>query len=326
MQPTTAGTQAREFLPGAGGLPAGVFQASATYTSKPSVAYYQRDGLGSVVGLAGSAGTGPAVAVPSGYDAWGTPSGLNDRDDTYGLPLAYTGLPYDTSAGGLTWAHARWYDASQGRMLSRDPLGGELAAPTSQNRYAYALDNPTTYSDPSGLSPAVQGPVQTSDLVACTSCVTPFDASKSQQIAASTAVNLTDVGLTLVAEAGVVAWGGGEIAGAIALLFGILGAEFAIVGQFFQGQANHPTNDAAYWNADNLNQLRLQAIAFLMTLFIIAIAAALIAFGAEQLGLGVWLVAFAFAQLVLMSIVQSVMHDEIAALPSGGGMSAGNVV
>ena len=88
VQPTTAGTQAREFLPGAGGLPAGVFQASATYTSKPSVAYYQRDGLGSVVGLAGSVGTGPAVAVPSGYDAWGTPSGLSDRDDTYGLPLA----------------------------------------------------------------------------------------------------------------------------------------------------------------------------------------------------------------------------------------------
>jgi len=42
-------------------------------------------------------------------------------------------------------------------MLSRDPLGGGLKAPTSQNRYAYALDNPTTYSDPSGLSPVVSG-------------------------------------------------------------------------------------------------------------------------------------------------------------------------
>lgn len=37
-------------------------------------------------------------------------------------------------------------------MLSRDPLGGGLAAPASQNRYAYALDNPTTFMDPSGLS------------------------------------------------------------------------------------------------------------------------------------------------------------------------------
>lgn len=37
-------------------------------------------------------------------------------------------------------------------MLSRDPLGGSLPAPSSQNRYAYALDNPWTYVDPSGMS------------------------------------------------------------------------------------------------------------------------------------------------------------------------------
>lgn len=35
-------------------------------------------------------------------------------------------------------------------MLSRDPLGGGLRAPMSQNRYAYAMENPTMCSDPRG--------------------------------------------------------------------------------------------------------------------------------------------------------------------------------
>ena len=53
-------------------------------------------------------------------------------DDTYGLPLAYMGLPCDQEAAGLRYAHARWYDASQGRFLSRDPLGGTLIAVTAR--------------------------------------------------------------------------------------------------------------------------------------------------------------------------------------------------
>ncbi len=35
--------------------------------------------------------------------------------------------------------------------------GGGLVAPQSQHRRACALDNPTTYSDPSGLSPVIGG-------------------------------------------------------------------------------------------------------------------------------------------------------------------------
>lgn len=40
------------------------------------------------------------------YDAWGAPSGLNDSDDTNGLPLGYLGLPYDQEAGNLSYARA----------------------------------------------------------------------------------------------------------------------------------------------------------------------------------------------------------------------------
>ncbi|MGH9354082.1 MAG: hypothetical protein ACRD2G_18285, partial [Terriglobia bacterium] len=36
--------------------------------------------------------------------------------------------------------------------LTPDPLGGDISNPQSLNRYAYALNNPTTLTDPTGLS------------------------------------------------------------------------------------------------------------------------------------------------------------------------------
>ena len=45
---------------------------------------------------------------------------------------------------------ARYYDPSTGRFISRDPLNGSLTNPQSQNPYAYSLNNPINYSDPSG--------------------------------------------------------------------------------------------------------------------------------------------------------------------------------
>ncbi len=48
---------------------------------------------------------------------------------------------------------ARRYDPPPGRWLTPDPLGGDLTNPQSLNRYAYALNNPTTLIDPLGLQP-----------------------------------------------------------------------------------------------------------------------------------------------------------------------------
>jgi Mannosyl-glycoprotein endo-beta-N-acetylglucosaminidase len=39
-----------------------------------------------------------------------------------------------------------------GRWLTPDPMGGDLTNPQSLNRYAYALNNPETLADPSGLT------------------------------------------------------------------------------------------------------------------------------------------------------------------------------
>src|ERR1039458_8621638 len=47
----------------------------------------------------------------------------------------------------------RYYPNYQGRWLSPDPLAGDISNPQSLNRYAYALNNPTTLTDPTGLCP-----------------------------------------------------------------------------------------------------------------------------------------------------------------------------
>jgi len=47
----------------------------------------------------------------------------------------------------------RFYSATYGRWLSPDPLAGDITNPQSLNRYAYALNNPVTFADPSGLGP-----------------------------------------------------------------------------------------------------------------------------------------------------------------------------
>jgi uncharacterized protein RhaS with RHS repeats len=47
---------------------------------------------------------------------------------------------------------ARYYGAGLSRFLSTDPVGGKVRQPQSWNRYAYVLNNPLAYIDPSGES------------------------------------------------------------------------------------------------------------------------------------------------------------------------------
>jgi RHS repeat-associated protein len=54
---------------------------------------------------------------------------------------------------GLDFAGARYHSSSQGRFLSIDPLlsTGQATDPQTWNRYAYALNNPLYYTDPTGM-------------------------------------------------------------------------------------------------------------------------------------------------------------------------------
>jgi RHS repeat-associated protein len=51
---------------------------------------------------------------------------------------------------GLQYLRARWYDPATGRFTQVDPFPGLLSLPGTQHPYAYALNNPLRYTDPSG--------------------------------------------------------------------------------------------------------------------------------------------------------------------------------
>jgi RHS repeat-associated protein len=52
---------------------------------------------------------------------------------------------------GLDNFGARYYGSNMGRMMSPDPMGGDMTNPQSLNRYAYVLNNPLRFTDPTGL-------------------------------------------------------------------------------------------------------------------------------------------------------------------------------
>ncbi|WP_290681585.1 RHS repeat-associated core domain-containing protein [Halothiobacillus sp. 15-55-196] len=114
---------------------------SATELHGSTIAYYAQDQVGSVVDTVDPQGQ---VTARLKYDSYGT---ITSSSGT--LPdHRYAGL-YAHPQSGLYLATYRAYDPKIGRWLSRDPIreaGGV-------NLYAYVLNNPLLYTDPSGLAP-----------------------------------------------------------------------------------------------------------------------------------------------------------------------------
>ncbi|MGH9837934.1 MAG: putative Ig domain-containing protein [Blastocatellia bacterium] len=118
--------------------------------------FYHADGLGSVVAITNSAGQ---TAQRYGYDAFGNLR-LNSGSfafDGAGLvnTLTYTGREHDVESG-LYHYRARAYSAALGRFLQKDPQQGNLAVPQSQQLYAYALNNPINFKDPTGEAALIE--------------------------------------------------------------------------------------------------------------------------------------------------------------------------
>jgi RHS repeat-associated protein len=91
--------------------------------------------------------------LPFGEEIGGTSS--------TGPTQRFTGQERDTESG-LDNFKARYVSAPQGRFQSPDPLGMFVADPSnpqSWNLYAYVMNNPLKYKDPTGL--AVENPRQT---------------------------------------------------------------------------------------------------------------------------------------------------------------------
>jgi RHS repeat-associated protein len=114
----------------------------------PSTRFLHVDVLGSVVDVTTLQGE---LSDTPEYDAWGHPLRYTARNpDTF--KLSYTGHQYDSETW-LLYARARYYDWSQGRFLSRDPLELPPEAALSLHPYAYAANNPLRYTDPTGQFP-----------------------------------------------------------------------------------------------------------------------------------------------------------------------------
>jgi RHS repeat-associated protein len=106
--------------------------------------FFHLDGLRSTVSLTTDAGSARQSIF---YDAWGNE---RDRIGASASKFTFTGHEKDDETG-LIYAKARFYDSDVGRFLSEDDFLGEVDSPPSLHRYAYALNNPLVFIDPSGF-------------------------------------------------------------------------------------------------------------------------------------------------------------------------------
>ncbi|HHB91138.1 MAG TPA: RHS repeat-associated core domain-containing protein, partial [Anaerolineae bacterium] len=111
--------------------------------SDDGVFYMLPDHLGSTSILVDQAGTvqSQQYYLPYGDNRGGPFSTLTTK--------RYTGQ-YHEEALGLYFYGARWYDPLLGHFTQADTLIPDPSAPQALNRYAYTLNNPLRYVDPSG--------------------------------------------------------------------------------------------------------------------------------------------------------------------------------
>lgn len=111
--------------------------------------YYISNMQGDIIGMMDGSGN---IVVKYKYDAWGNIlyqwTSVTNLDDIN--PYRYRGYRYDVETN-LYYLNARYYDPSIARFISADDvsfISDDQAA--SINIYAYSLNNPVMYSDPSG--------------------------------------------------------------------------------------------------------------------------------------------------------------------------------
>ncbi len=131
-------------------LPDGTMIATIVGTgTSTTVSYIHTDHLGGM-----NVATDDSGAVVSLEDMY--PYGNTRIDEQNGLNEQRKGISgheYDPSSG-LTYANSRYYNATNAKFVSQDPMfinvGFDLNDPQSMNAYAYARNNPLRYYDPNG--------------------------------------------------------------------------------------------------------------------------------------------------------------------------------
>ncbi len=115
--------------------------SNITDNSTTSARFYLRDILSTVSALADSTGS---IINTYEYSPYGTPDPAGIAD-----PFGFTGRTYQPDSG-LVYYRARFYDPQIGRFISKDRFKVHSQEPRRYNPYAYVLNNPINYIDPTG--------------------------------------------------------------------------------------------------------------------------------------------------------------------------------
>ena len=147
---TTGGDRAWTYLVG----PMGVFGVAETYGTLTKVHYVLKDHLGSWTTITNAVGI---VEEERSFDAWGLPRnpatwrewGVENATPSLMFDRGYTGHEHLLDVG-LINMNGRMYDPVMSSFLSVDSYVQDPENAQNFNRYAYCLNNPLKYTDPSG--------------------------------------------------------------------------------------------------------------------------------------------------------------------------------
>lgn len=140
--------------------------------------YYLYNGSGSVTSILTESGelTNSYTYDPYGSLTSDTPDGVN----YYG----YNGESTNTNTG-YQYLRARYYNPVNGNFTAEDTYPGEADYPLTMNYYAYALNNPVNYDDPSGnmvpAPPAIGGGGRTKKSGSTSKLITGTITSKNKK-------------------------------------------------------------------------------------------------------------------------------------------------
>ena len=114
--------------------------------------FYERNLQGDVIGILDNTGT---KVVSYSYDSWGKQIASWVLNSSYdGLaednPYRYRGYRFDNETG-MYYLNARYYVPEWGRFFSPDVLVNTTGDINGFNVYAYAGNNPVTFSDDGGF-------------------------------------------------------------------------------------------------------------------------------------------------------------------------------
>ena len=133
----------------------GELKPKATYLHGPEVDFplmmlregqeyfYHAQALGSIAALTDAGGKPAATYETDAFGNLRQPPALRN-------PFLFTAREWEPDLG-LYYYRARYYDPALGRFLTEDPEWSPTAGPADLNRYVYARNAPTRYTDSTGM-------------------------------------------------------------------------------------------------------------------------------------------------------------------------------